>query len=139
MSSKLSNEDLDKISSSVTSALMSKKSANGIVCLPSLKFESEDLSLSSLLQKLGKSLESSSYTYDAKLNKKNKKINYLKKVEISIETKDSVANLKKSLKTGQVIGQGMNVAKDLANCLEMFVHLHFWQIPQKLHQENIPN
>ncbi len=115
LSSKLSNEDLDKISSSVTSALMSKKSANGIVCLPSLKFESEDLSLSSLLQKLGKSLESSSYTYDAKLNKKNKKINYLKKVEISIDTKDSVANLRKSLKTGQVIGQGMNVAKDLAN------------------------
>ena len=106
---------MDKISSSVTSVLTSKKSAVGLVALPAMKYDSKDHSDSSLLQKLGTSLESKSYTYDAKLNKKNKSINYLKKVSIFIDSKEALAKLKKGLKTGQVVGQGMNVAKELAN------------------------
>ncbi len=106
---------MDKISSSVTSVLTSKKSAVGLVALPAMKYGSKDHSDSSLLQKLGTSLESKSYTYDAKLNKKNKSINYLKKVSIFIDSKEAQAKLKKGLKTGQVVGQGMNVAKELAN------------------------
>ena len=106
---------MDKISSSVTSVLTSKKSAVGLVALPTMKYDSKDHSDSSLLQKLGTSLESKSYTYDAKLNKKNKSINYLKKVTIFIDSKEALAKLKKGLKTGQVVGQGMNVAKELAN------------------------
>ena len=99
---------MDKISSSVTSVLTSKKSAVGLVALPAMKYDSKDHSDSSLLQKLGTSLESKSYTYDAKLNKKNKSINYLKKVSIFIDSKEALAKLKKGLKTGQVVGQGMN-------------------------------
>ena len=106
---------MDKISSSVTSVLTSKKSAVGLMALPAMKYDSKDQSDSSLLQKLGTSLESKSYTYDAKLNKKNKSINYLKKVSIFIDSKEALAKLKKGLKTGQVVGQGMNVAKELAN------------------------
>ena len=106
---------MDKISSSVTSVLTSKKSSVGLVALPAMKYDSKDHSDSSLLQKLGTSLESKSYTYDAKLNKKNKSINYLKKVSIFIDSKEALAKLKKGLKTGQVVGQGMNVAKELAN------------------------
>ena len=111
----LSSDDLDKISSAITNSLSSKKSAAGLVCLPSNKYDSEELSDSSFLQKLGTSLENKAYTYDAKLNKKNKSTNYLKKVSVSLESKDSDAKLKKGLKTGQAIGQGMNVAKELAN------------------------
>ena len=111
----LNNEDMDKISSSITSALSSKKSATGLVVLSSMKFSSKEHNDSSLLQKFGTAVESKSYTYDAKLNKKNKSINYLKRVTIYIDSKESTTQLRKGLKTGQVIGQGMNVAKDLAN------------------------
>ena len=57
-SKKLSAEDLDKISSAITSVLTAKKSSNGVVCLPDKKFESENSSLNALLQKLGTALES---------------------------------------------------------------------------------
>ena len=106
---------MDKISSSITSALSSKKSATGLVVLSSMKFSSKEHNDSSLLQKFATAVESKSYTYDAKLNKKNKSINYLKRVTIYIDSKESTTKLRKGLKTGQVIGQGMNVAKDLAN------------------------
>ena len=111
----LSSEDLDKIAMSVTTCLTSKKSSTGIVSLPSMKHDSKENTDKTLLQKIGTAVESKAYTYDAKLNKKNKKINYLKKVSIVIDSKQSVAKLRKGLKTGQAIGQGMNVAKDLAN------------------------
>ena len=111
----LNSDDLDKISSVITNSLASKKTTSGLVSLPSSTFDTKDLNDCSFLQKLGTSLENKSYTYDAKLNKKNKSVNYLKKVSISIESKESDSKLRKSLKIGQVVGQGMNVAKDLAN------------------------
>ncbi|MFL2706983.1 MAG: leucyl aminopeptidase [Gammaproteobacteria bacterium] len=111
----LKSNDMDKISSSVTSCLTAKKSGLGIVCLPSIKYDSKNDTDESLLQRLGTTIESAAYTYDAKLNKKNKKVNYLKKVSIVIDSKDTTSKLRKGLKTGQAIGQGMNVAKDLAN------------------------
>ena len=52
---------------------------------------------------------------NANINKKNKKVNYLKKVSIVIDSKVTTSKLRKGLKTGQAIGQGMNIAKDLAN------------------------
>jgi len=111
----LSNDDLDKISSAITNSLSAKKSSSGLVSLPLSSYDAKDLNDTSFLQKLGTSLESRAYTYDSKLNKKNKSVNHLKKVSISIESNESVAKLRKSLRVGQVIGQGMNVAKDLAN------------------------
>ena len=113
-SEELKNESLDKISTAITGCLTSKKSVNGVVCIPAIKYAS-NLNNASLLQKMGMSMEDKAYTYDAKLNKKNKKINYLKRVSVSVDTKESATKLRKSLKTGQAIGQGMNVAKDLAN------------------------
>tara|TARA_B100000900_G_scaffold149886_1_gene127348 strand:+ start:4261 stop:5775 length:1515 start_codon:yes stop_codon:yes gene_type:complete len=111
----LNNEEMDKVVMSVTNCLTSKKSTSGIVSLPSLKYEANTRKDEDLLQKIGTSIESKVYTYDAKLNKKNKKINFLKKVSVSIDSKENNAKLKKGLKVGQAIGQGMNVAKDLAN------------------------
>ena len=111
----INNEDMDKIASSVTNSLASKKSVNGVIALPSFKYESKDHKDADLLQKLGVSIENKVYTYDAKLNKKNQKINYLKKISVCITSKESITTLKKGLKVGQSIGQGMNVAKDLAN------------------------
>ena len=64
---------------------------------------------------MGTSIEEKVYTYDAKLNKKNKKTNSLKKVSFTIDSGESLVKLRKGLRTGQAIGQGMNVAKDLAN------------------------
>ena len=71
-SSKLDSENMEKISMSITMCLTSKKSATGIVSLPAMKYASSDHNDAALLQKLGCSLESKAYTYDAKLNKKNK-------------------------------------------------------------------
>ena len=68
-----------------------------------------------ILQKLGMLAENSMYVYEAKLGKKNIFRNQLKKVTISYETKKRISTLKKNLKTGQIIGQGSNEAKDLAN------------------------
>ena len=89
----LSSEDLDKIAMSVTSCLTTKKSSSGIVSLPSMKYESKENTDETLLQKIGTAVESKAYTYDAKLNKKNKKINYLKKVSIVIDSKQGIAKL----------------------------------------------
>jgi len=75
----LSNDDLDKISSAITNSLSAKKSSSGLVSLPLSSYDAKDLNDSSFLQKLGTSLESRAYTYDAKLNKKNKSVNHLKK------------------------------------------------------------
>jgi|TARA_B100000902_G_C27320629_1_gene924164 leucyl aminopeptidase len=114
-SNNLNSDNIDKISSAITGCLTSKQSVSGSVCMPSVKFEAKEMNDSDLLQRLGTSIESKAYTYDAKLNKKNKKVNHLKKVSISLDSKQNITRLRKGLKTGQAIGQGMNVAKDLAN------------------------
>ena len=44
----------------------------------------------------------------------------IKRVSVSVDTKESATKLRKSLKTGQAIGQGMNVAKDLAKLRESY-------------------
>ena len=49
----INNEDMDKIASSVTNSLASKKSVNGVIALPSFKYESKDHKDADLLQKLG--------------------------------------------------------------------------------------
>ena len=114
-SNNLNSDNIDKISSAITGCLTSKQSVSGSVCMPSVKFEAKEMNDSDLLQRLGTSIESKAYTYDSKLNKKNKKVNHLKKVSISLDSKQNITRLRKGLKTGQAIGQGMNVAKDLAN------------------------
>ena len=87
----LSSEDLDKIAMSVTTCLTSKKSSTGIVSLPSMKHDSKENTDETLLQKIGTAVESKAYTYDAKLNKKNKKSNDHKQDTIVIESKEREA------------------------------------------------
>jgi len=111
----LSNEDIDKILNSTISSLKSSKSNNASICFPSLKYSNKSQNDSWLLQKMATFFENRVYTYDAKLNKKNKSVNHLKKVNLFLESSLSATNQRKALKTGQVIGQGMNAAKDLAN------------------------
>ena len=48
--------------------------------------------------------ENQSYTYDAKINKKDKKVITLKKLNVFISSSPSSAN-RKSLKIGQAIGR----------------------------------
>ena len=111
----LSNEDIDKILNSTISSLKSSKSNNASICFPSLKYSNKSQNDSWLLQKMATFFENRVYTYDAKLNKKNKSVNHLKKINVFLESSLSATNQRKALKTGQVIGQGMNAAKDLAN------------------------
>ena len=61
-SNNLNSDNIDKISSAITGCLTSKQSVNGSVCIPSVKFESKELKDSDLLQKLGTSIESKTYT-----------------------------------------------------------------------------
>mgnify|MGYP000093966732 CR=1 FL=1 len=111
----ISNVDVDKILNSVISSIKSSKSKNTAICFPSIKYSDNSHSDSWFLQKTSTFLENKVYTYDAKLNKKNKAINHLKKVNIYLDSSLSANKQAKALKTGQVVGRGMNVAKDLAN------------------------
>jgi len=111
----LSNEDINKILNSTINSIKSSKSKNTCICFPSLKYSSNSHSDSWFLQKMSTFLESKVYTYDAKLNKKNKAINHLKKVNLYLDSSLSLSKQRKALKTGQIVGQGVNAAKDLAN------------------------
>jgi len=111
----LSSEDLDKTLNSIINSVKSSKSKNISICFPSLKYSNDSNNDSWFLQKMSTFLENKVYTYDAKLNKKNKAINHLKKVSIYFDSSLSANKQRKALKTGQVVGQGMNAAKDLAN------------------------
>tara|TARA_Y100001970_G_scaffold290274_1_gene423445 strand:+ start:99670 stop:101172 length:1503 start_codon:yes stop_codon:yes gene_type:complete len=111
-SQKKTHDQLEKIIELIVTSATLSKAKQVTIILPALKYESSD---ELFLQLLAKSLESRVYTYDAKINKKNKKINYLKKVNISLSSLKSEKKLRKAIKQGHVIGQGMNVTKDLAN------------------------
>ena len=111
----LSSEDLDKTLNSIINSIKSSKSKNVSICFPSLKYSNDSNNDSWFLQKMSTFLENKVYTYDAKLNKKNKAINHLKKVSVYLDSSLSANKQRKALKTGQVVGQGMNAAKDLAN------------------------
>ena len=114
-SDSLCNEDLEKILNSIINSIKSSKCKNASICFPSLKYSNNSHNDSWFLQKTSTFLENRVYTYDAKLNKKNKAINHLKKVNIYLDSSLAANKQRKALKTGQVVGQGMNAAKDLAN------------------------
>jgi len=111
-SSSLSKDQVNKILTKLISAAISSNADEATINLPSLKTSEGD---EWVLNQLSLIAENQSYTYDAKLNKKNVRVVKLKKLRISINSSSSDAKLKKALKTGQTIGQGSNAAKDLAN------------------------
>ena len=109
----LSKDDLNKVLNKFISFAKSSHEINSTFIIPALQVDQENDGW--ILQKLGMLAENSMYVYEAKLGKKNIFRNQLKKVTISYETKKRISTLKKNLKTGQIIGQGSNEAKDLAN------------------------
>ena len=111
-SSSLSKDQVNKILTKLISAAISSNADEATISLPSLKTSEGD---EWVLNQLSLIAENQSYTYDAKLNKKNVRVVKLKKLRISIGSSSSDAKLKKALKTGQTVGQGSNAAKDLAN------------------------
>ena len=111
-SASLSKDQVNKILTKLISAAISSNADEATISLPSLKTSEGD---EWILNQLSLIAENQSYTYDAKLNKKNVRVVKLKKLRISIDSSSSDAKLKKALKTGQTVGQGSNAAKDLAN------------------------
>ena len=111
-SSSLSKDQVNKILTRLISAAISSNADEASINLPSLKTSEGD---EWVLNQLSLIAENQSYTYDAKLNKKNKRVVKLKKLRISMSSSSSDNKLKKALKTGQTVGQGSNAAKDLAN------------------------
>ena len=111
-SSSLSKDQVNKILTKLISAAISSNVDEATISLPSLKTSEGD---EWVLNQLSLIAENQSYTYDAKLNKKNVRVVKLKKLRISIDSSSSDAKLKQALKTGQTVGQGSNAAKDLAN------------------------
>ena len=110
--STLSKDQIAKMLTSIVRVAISSGVSDVSIALPSLKTKEGD---EWILSQLSRILEHQVYTYDAKLNKKNKKVNKLKKVVISLSSTASDTKLRKAIKVGQTIGQGSNAAKDLAN------------------------
>ena len=110
---KLPQDIVSKILGSFIRSAKSSKSNSAFFYMPELK--AEDSNSNSTMQLLGMLLESSMYFYNTKLGKKNKTKYNLKRVSVSTVSKESKKTLNNSLKIGQVIGQGSNATKELAN------------------------
>ena len=110
---KLSREKAINVLSKMVNCAISSKADEASILIPDLKVEEEENNWIS--QQIAFLCENNVYTYDAKLNKKNKKVIKLKKVNIAVSSKLSSSKISRSLKIGQSIGRGSNVAKDLAN------------------------
>ena len=109
---KLSMEKAIPILSNMINSILKSKAINACVVLPEINVNEQDKNW--LIQQLAYLAENNSYTYDAKINKKDKKVIKLKKLNILISSHPSPSN-KKSLKIGQAIGRGSNTAKDFGN------------------------
>jgi len=110
---KLPRQDGVKILTKMVSAAISSKASTAFISIPKLKVgeEGDDW----VIQQLAYLSENNSYTYDAKLNKKNQKKVSLKKVSLNINSPIPTTKLNRSIKVGQAIGRGSNAAKDLGN------------------------
>ncbi|HIN73467.1 MAG TPA: leucyl aminopeptidase [Gammaproteobacteria bacterium] len=110
---KLSRQDGIKVLSKVVSAAISSKASTTFISIPKLNISGEGDDW--VIQQLAFLCENNSYTYDAKLNKKNQKKVLLKRVSLSFNSSLSTAKLNRGIKVGLAIGRGSNAAKDLAN------------------------
>ena len=110
---KLSRQDGIKVLSKVVSAAISSKASTTFISIPKLNISGEGDDW--VIQQLAFLCENNSYTYDAKLNKKNPKKVLLKRISLSFNSSLSTSKLNRSIKVGLAIGRGSNAAKDLAN------------------------
>jgi leucyl aminopeptidase len=110
---KLTRQDTIKILTKMVSAAISSKSSSAFISLPKLNVTGEGDDW--IIQQLAYLCENNSYTYDAKLNKKNQKKISLKRVSLTIDSPLPDTKLNRNIKVGQAIGRGSNAAKDLGN------------------------
>tara|TARA_B100000686_G_scaffold57218_1_gene61430 strand:+ start:7583 stop:9088 length:1506 start_codon:yes stop_codon:yes gene_type:complete len=110
---KISRQEATKILTKIVSAAISSNATSSLVSIPKLNVSGE--SDKWVIQQLAFLFENNSYTYDAKLNKKNQKKVLLKRVSLSINSNISQKDLNRSIKVGQAIARGSNTAKDLGN------------------------
>ena len=110
---KLTRQDAIKILTKMVSAAISSKSSSAFISLPKLNVTGEGDDW--IVQQLAYLCENNSYTYDAKLNKKNQKKISLKRVSLTIDSPIPDTKLNRNIKVGQAIGRGSNAAKDLGN------------------------
>ena len=110
---KLTRQDTIKILTKMVSAAISSKSSSAFISVPKLNVSGEGDDW--IVQQLAYLCENNSYTYDAKLNKKNQKKISLKRVSLTIDSPIPDTKLNRNIKIGQAIGRGSNAAKDLGN------------------------
>ena len=110
---KLSRQDGVMVLAKMVSAAISSKASTTFISIPKLNVSGEGDDW--IIQQLSYLCENNSYTYDAKLNKKNQKKVSLKRVSLTIDSPLPDTKLNRSIKVGQAIGRGSNVAKDLGN------------------------
>jgi len=110
---KISRQDAAKVLAKMVSAAVTSKASSAFISIPKLNISGEGDNW--IIQQIAYLCENNVYTYDAKLNKKDKITRNLKKVSITIDSALPIAKLNRSIKIGQAIGRGSNSAKDLAN------------------------
>ena len=110
---KISRQDAAKVLAKMVSAAVTSKASSAFISIPKLNISGEGDNW--IIQQIAYLCENNVYTYDAKLNKKDKITRNLKKVSITIDSALPIAKLNRSIKVGQAIGRGSNSAKDLAN------------------------
>ena len=110
---KLSRQDGVRVLTKMISAAISSKASSAFISIPKLNITGEGDDW--VIQQLAYLCENNSYTYDAKLNKKDQKKVLLKRVSLTINSPIPNKKLNRSIKIGQAIGRGSNAAKDLGN------------------------
>ena len=110
---KLSRQDGVRVLTKMISAAISSKASTAFISIPKLNITGEGDDW--VIQQLAYLCENNSYTYDAKLNKKDQKKVLLKRVSLTINSPIPNRKLNRSIKVGQAIGRGSNAAKDLGN------------------------
>ena len=110
---KLSRQDGVRVLTKMISAAISSKASTAFISIPKLNITGEGDDW--VIQQLAYLCENNSYTYDAKLNKKDQKKVLLKRVSLTINSPIPNKKLNRSIKIGQAIGRGSNAAKDLGN------------------------
>ena len=111
-SDKFKDDDASKLITKICTLAKTANTKKVSLFLPEIKFEKRDFSW--FLQNLSMQLESSTYKYifDGKKEQKN---NILASVNLLINSKKDITDLRKSISIGANIGVGINRMKELGN------------------------
>ncbi len=111
-SDKFKDDDASKLITKICTLAKTANTKKVSLFLPEIKFEKRDFSW--FLQNLSMQLESSTYKYifDGKKEQKN---NILASVNLLINSKKDITDLRKSISIGTNIGVGINRMKELGN------------------------